>query len=107
MDIDSKNVEIFYDLIDEACMEYFYDIHMDYLDAFCKVSIDILDHFDDSKLSEDAIVKLTNIYEKIFDLSLLNEEIRLALVLLIVKGLKYRNMPLDVALPDTISYMIA
>ena len=107
MDIKSKNVEIFYDLIDEACMEYFYDLHMDYLEAFCKVATDVLEKFDDSRLSDDAIVKLTGIYEKIFDLSLLNEEIRLALVLVIVKGLKHRNMSLDVALPDTISYIMA
>ncbi len=107
MEINSQNVEIFYDLIDEACMEYYYDIHMDYLDAFCKVSEDILENFDIVNLTEDAINKLQDIYEKIFALNLLNEEIRLALVLIIVKGLKHRGLQLDVVLPDTVSYMIA
>ena len=106
MEIDSKNVEIFYDLIDEACMEHYNDIHMDYLDAFCKVAADILDHFDDSRLSEDTIIKLNDIYEKIYNLGFLNEEIRLALVLVIVKGLKHRMLPLDVVVPDTLGYLI-
>ena len=105
MDINGQNVDVFYDLIDDACMEYYNDLRMDYLDAFCRVTNDILNEFDDSNLSDEAIDKLTLIYEKVYGLNILNEEIRLAVVLLLIKGLKHRNMQLDVVTPDTLVYL--
>ena len=47
MKIDGQNIDIFYDLIDEACMRYYEDIHLDYLDAFIRVTSDILEGLDD------------------------------------------------------------
>lgn len=105
MNINSQNVDVFYDLIDEACMEYYNDLRLDYLDAFCRVASDILDEIDDSNLSDEAIVKLSSIYEKIYNLNILNEEIRLAIVLILIKGLKHRNLGLDVVTPDSIGYL--
>jgi len=105
MNINGNNVDIFYDLIDEACMKLYEDIHLDYLDGFIRVTSDILDHFDDSMLSDEAIESLKNIYEKIFALNILNEEIRFALTLIVIKGLKHRNLPLDIITPDTIGYL--
>lgn len=105
MKIDGQNIDIFYDLIDEACMRYYEDIHLDYLDAFIRVTSDILEGLDDSHISDEAITDLKNIYDKIFNLNILNEEIRLALTLIIIKGLKHRNLPLDIITPDTIGYL--
>ena len=107
MEINNQNVEIFYDLIDEACMIHYEDINMDYLEALSKVTSDLLDNFNDDRISEDAIVKLNDIYDKIYNLDCLNEEIRLALVLIIIKGLKHRGLQLDVVTPDTINYLIS
>ena len=42
MEINAKNIDIFYDLIDEACMIYYSELHLDYLNAFVEVADDII-----------------------------------------------------------------
>ena len=101
----SKKVNKFYDLIDKACLIYYEDIKMDYLEAFIKVASDLTDDFDEGTLSDEAIDKLNQIYHKIEDDSFLNEEVRLACELIIVKGLKHRNLVLDFITPDVINYL--
>ena len=105
MEINAKNIDIFYDLIDEACMIYYSELHLDYLNAFVEVADDIINQDDDFNLSDESIEKLNEIYNKIYDLQLLNEEIRLGITLLLIKGLKHKNAPLDIVTPDTIGYL--
>ena len=105
MEINAKNIDIFYDLIDEACMIYYSELHLDYLNAFVEVADDIINQDDDFNLSDESIEKLNQIYNKIYDLQLLNEEIRLGITLLLIKGLKHKNAPLDIVTPDTIGYL--
>ena len=101
----SKKVDKFYDLIDKACLVYYDEFKMDYLEAFIKVAKDLTDEFDEGRLSDKAIDKLNGIYHKIEEDSFLNEEVRLACELIIVKGLKHRNLVLDFITPDVINYL--
>lgn len=101
----SKKVDKFYNLIDKACMIYYEDEKMDYIEAFIKVAKDLTLEFDEDKLSDEAIAKLKAIYEKIENEDFLNEEVRLACELIIVKGLKHRNLVLDFITPDVINYL--
>ena len=101
----TKKVNKFYDLIDKACLVYYEDQKTDYLEAFIKVAEDLTDEFDEGKLSDKAIDKLNQIYHKIEEDSFLNEEVRLACELIIMKGLKQRNIILDFITPDVINYL--
>ena len=105
MEINAQNIDIFYDLIDEACMIYYNDLHIDYLNSFIEVTNDIINEKDDFNVSDDSYSRLKEIYNKIYDLQLLNEEIRLAVTLLLIKGLKHKNAQLDIVTPDTIGYL--
>ena len=101
----TKKVNKFYDLIDKACFVYYEDQKTDYLEAFIKVASDLTIDFDEGKLSDKAIDKLHQIYHKIEEDSFLNEEVRLACELIIMKGLKQRNLILDFITPDVINYL--
>ena len=104
-DIDNKKVNLFYTLVDKACMIYYNDLGTDYLEAFIKVSESLTDEFDELKLSKKSVEKLNAIYNQISENDFLNEEVRLACELIFVKGLKHRNVLLDFMTPDVINYL--
>lgn len=101
----TKKVDKFYNLIDKACTIHYEDLKMDYIEAFIKVANDLTNEFDEDKLSDEAIDKIKAIYEKIESEHFLNEEVRLACELIIIKGLKHRNLVLDFITPDVINYL--
>lgn len=107
MTIDNNKVDLFYDLFDSALMTYYEDIKRDYLEAFVSFTDALINGLDDSKLSEDAILKLEQIIAKIEREEFLNEEVRLASELLFIKGFKARNMNLDFLTPDAINYIFS
>lgn len=98
-------VDLFYDLFDEAAMLHYLTLELKYLDAFIKVSEGILWGELDRRLDEEKQEKLKKIYEKISACDFCNEEIRLALELLLVKGFKHENLSLDLMTPDSINYL--
>lgn len=101
-------VDLYYNLIDKACMLLYKELNMNYLNALIRVSRDLTISFDDSLLEKGAIKKLEQIYEQIEQEDFVNEDIRLALELLVVKGLKHLNYyNLDVLTPDTLNYLFA
>lgn len=102
-----EKIDLYYDLVDQACMIIYEDLQLDYFESFLRVSKDINIGFDDAKLSDEAIKKLENIYEIITLENFYNEEVRLALELVIVKAFKHINFPLDLMTPDTINYLVA
>lgn len=102
-----EKIDLYYDLLDRAAIIIYEDIHLDYFESFLRVSNDINYQFDDTLLSEEAIKKLEEIYEVISLETFYNEEIRLALELLIIKSFKHINFPLDLMTPDTINYLMA
>ena len=103
--IDNKKIDLFYKLVDKACMIYYNDLGTDYLEAFIKVSESLTDEFDEMKLSKKSIEKLNAIYNEISENDFLNEEVRIACELILVKGLKHRNVLLDFMTPDVINYL--
>lgn len=100
-----ENVDIFYDILDEACMTLYEELHISYLQALIRVGNDIVFQIDDSKISPDCYKKLREIYLGLDNKKFFSEEIRLAFELLVVKAFKHENMPLDVFTPDTICYL--
>ena len=105
--INIEKINLFYDLMDQACMSLYEDIGLDYLDALIRVGNDLVFEIDESRLSEETLSKLDEIYENLRNQSFYNEEIRLAWELLLVKGFKHKNLPLNVMTPDTINYLVS
>ena len=102
-----ENYDLFYDILDEACMLLYEELNLNYLDALIRVSDDIIDGLDDSKLDMEAISKLEAIYNKLEGHTFSNEDIRLAFNLLLVKGLKHANYRLDILIPDSVGLIFA
>ena len=107
MQIDNKKVDLFYDLIDKACMIYYNDIKRDYLEAFISFTNALVNGLDEPKLSSKAVQKLEKIINQISSQDFLNEEVRLAVELVLIKGYKHRNLLLDFLTPDGVSYIFS
>lgn len=107
MQIDNKKVDLFYDLIDKACMIYYNDIKRDYLEAFISFTNALINGLDEPKLSSKAVQKLEKIINQISSQDFLNEEVRLAVELVLIKGYKHRNLLLDFLTPDGVSYIFS
>mgnify|MGYP003294235103 CR=1 FL=1 len=60
-------VNMFYDLIDEACMLLYDEINLDYLNALIRVGNDIVFQIDDSKITLDTYNKLKDIIADLID----------------------------------------
>lgn len=106
--MDSKNIDIFYDYIDEAAMLIYQDTHLPYLQALVRAIDGLVGNLNDSMLSMETIGKLDEIYDELAKINFLNEEVRIAFELLVIKGLKDSNKyPLDMITPDAIGYLFS
>ncbi len=101
-----KVIDKFYDLIDECAMLLNEKLHLNYFDSLIRVSNDILNGIDVSKLEEEDINILEENYQKINTLTITNEEVRQVMQLLIIKAMKHINMNLELMTPDYINYII-
>lgn len=99
-------VDQFYDLIDECCMKLNEKLHLNYFDCLVRVANDILYEVNDSKLEEDDLKFLEEKYDLLPNIKITNEEVRLAMQLLIIKAMKHINMNLEIMTPDYINYII-
>ena len=102
-----ENYDFFYDIIDEACMLICSETNCNYLDALIRVSKDIVEDIDDSRLDASSLTKLGEIYERLNERIVSNEDIRLAYTFLLVKALKHAKYPLDILIPDAIGLLFA
>ena len=102
----TSKVDFFYDLIDQAVMLYCERLNLNYFEALLKVGNDIFNGQIDDKIDDEDNKKTEKLYQIINEESFLNEEIRLALELLIVKAFKHINFSLDLMTPDSICYLI-
>ncbi len=100
-----NNVDKFYDIVDNACMYLHSKIKINYFDALVRVGNDLLNEIDVSKIDDEDVKVLEKYYNQINQLNLLNEEVRQAMELLIVKAMKHINMSLDLMTPDYICYL--
>lgn len=107
MKIDNKKVDMFYDLVDEACMTYYHDIKRDYLEGFISFTEALYEGVNESVLSAEATEKIEKLINDINKQDFLNEEIRLAAELILIKGYKHKNMNLDFLTPDAICYIFS
>lgn len=107
MQIKNNKVDLFYDLIDNACMTYYNDIKRDYLDSFISFVNVLMNQENETRLSNKAVTKINSIIDKLENETFLNEEVRLALELIFIKGFKNRNVSLDFLTPDAICYIIS
>lgn len=108
--IQMKNIESYYDIFDKACMLLVEKVNTrtNYLEAFIRFAKDIDNGYINSQgLENKDIKKLESLMNQIFDLEILNEEVRQALVLIIVKGLKHAKLSLGYVTPDMISYLFS
>lgn len=107
ININLEKINMFYDLVDQACMDLYEDIGLNYLDALIRVGNDLVFEIDDSKISPEILAELLEIYESLRNQTFYNEEIRLAFELLMVKAFKHLGLPLNVMTPDTICYLVS
>lgn len=107
MQISNEKINLFFDYVDKACMTLYNDIRIDYLEALIRVGNDIIFEVDDSKITDETYNELMEIYKEFVKNTFTNEEIRLALELLIIKGFKHRKLSLDIITPDTINYLLS
>ncbi len=105
--VNMDNVNMFYDIIDDACMLLYDELKINYLDALIRVGNDIVFKIDDSKITMECYKKLVDIYYGLNNKEFNCEEIRLAFELLIVKAFKHAKMSLDILTPDTICYLFS
>ena len=107
-ELNVQKINKYYELFDDACMLLYDRCGLNYLEDFIRVYDDIRSNKINSKsLGDEDLEKLAEIYDEINSMDILNEEVREALVLIIVKGLKHVHYPLDGATPDTIIYLYA
>lgn len=105
--MDNKRIDLFYDQVDQACMLLYKELGIDYIKALTRVSNDIVYEINETGLSDEAINELNEIYSYIRSISFFNEEIRMALQLLFIKGFKHIGYSLDLMTPDSVGYIIA
>lgn len=100
-----KNVDLIYDILDQAAMIHYEHLKIDYLSALTEINNNLNKNEYHSKLSDEVINNLEFLYKPIIEGKFLNEEIRLALQLYVVKGLKHINYPTNIMTPDFINYL--
>ena len=105
--IDAKNIDLFYEILDEACMLLYDELKISYLEALIRVGNDIVFEIDDSRISLETFEKLQEIYKRLTNKIFLNEEIRLAFELLMVKAFKHSDINYEIITPDTINYLVS
>ncbi|HHU55997.1 MAG TPA: hypothetical protein GXZ48_04840 [Acholeplasmataceae bacterium] len=99
-----KKIDLFYDTLDQAAMLIYEEHQYDYLTCLINASKVLLGF--ETKLSQELINRIEKLF-KSFD-EFQKEEVRQALELLIVKGLKHlQKYPLDLMTPDSICYLYA
>ena len=104
--INNKNIDKYYDLLDNACMILVNNAGLNYLQAFLRIYEDIkLGTIKKKNLSEKEVKALEEYENQLCDAYLLNEEIRQALVLILVKAFKHIDASLDLMTPDFIAYI--
>ncbi len=107
-ELNIKNIDAYYDLFDQACMIIYDSTKQDYLSCFLRVYNDIYyDSLDTKGIDEEKIEELKKLEDDIVNFYALNEEIRQALLLLLIKGYKHANMNLDAITPDNVSLLFA
>ncbi|MBU1144302.1 MAG: N-6 DNA methylase [Firmicutes bacterium] len=105
--LNQTNIELIYEVIDESSMIFFETINTTYLAGIVFTCENILSQEILQDINEDAKLKLFALIHKIYSIDFKKEEVRKALQLSILKGLKHSNRNNQDITPDTIGIFIA
>ena len=99
-------IEQLFDLVDETSMIISSELKMSYLHAMCDSCKNIMEQSVNESLNEESRQALENQYAILEELEFTQEEIRKALQLAILKGLKAERLTNAVMTPDSIALMV-
>lgn len=100
-------IEQLFDLVDETSMIIGSELKMNYLHAMCATCENIMSQAVNQAVSEENRQALEKQYSDLEELEFTQEEIRKALQLAILKGLKAERLTNAAMTPDSIALMIA
>jgi len=101
-----ETIENLYDIIDEMTMLLVEHANMRYLDALCATGENIVTADVKQEVEMEIEIKLFALAKKLNETEFEVEEVRKALQLALLKGLKADNVPLDNMTPDSIALII-
>ncbi|MDD3191857.1 MAG: hypothetical protein PHP41_03805 [Bacilli bacterium] len=105
---ENKQIDIFYDLYDKACLFYHHKLQLDYLSCIIRVGTDLTRSLNDTGLELEDMEELEFLYDQFSLHRFTNEEVRIAMELIVIKGLKDNgSYVLDLMTPDAIGYLFA
>ncbi len=99
-------IEQLFDLVDETSMVISSELKMSYLHAMCESCKNIMDQCVNQSVNEEVRQALKKQYAELEELEFTQEEIRKALQLAILKGLKAERLTNAVMTPDSIALMV-
>lgn len=99
-------IEQLFDLVDETSMMISSELKMSYLHAMCESCKNIMDQCVNQSVNEEIRQALKKQYAELEELEFTQEEIRKALQLAILKGLKAERLTNAVMTPDSIALMV-
>lgn len=100
-------IEQLFDCVDETSMIISSELKMNYLQAMCETCQNIMSHSVNQTVNEDIRQALEEQYAGLEDLEFTQEEIRKALQLSILKGLKAERVTNAAMTPDSIALIVS
>lgn len=106
--VNHKNIEAFFDYLDEASEFIYNSTQKNYLDSLLlAIAFIIKDDIAFNDLDTVVINELNNLYQNISDITFNKEEIRKAVQLSLLKAFKHLNISFSELTPDTIGILFA
>ena len=101
-----ETIESLYDIIDSMAMLLVEHANLRYLDALCATSANIMATDVLQEVDQEIEIKLFNLAKQLNETEFEVEEVRKALQLVLLKGMKADYVPLDSITPDSIALII-
>ncbi|MGL4338117.1 MAG: class I SAM-dependent methyltransferase [Turicibacter sp.] len=99
-------IEKLFDLVDETAMIISAELKLNYLHALCETCKNIMSQDVNQMFNDDIKQALETHYEELEGLEFTQEEVRKALQLGILKGLKAERLSNEIMTPDSIAMMV-
>ena len=101
-----ETIEKLYDILDEMAMILVEHANLRYLDALCAARANIMAMDVLQEVETDVEIKLFALGKELSETEFAVEEVRKALQLALLKGMKADNIPLDNITPDSIGLLV-
>ncbi|HAX72298.1 MAG TPA: class I SAM-dependent methyltransferase [Firmicutes bacterium] len=99
-------IEKLFDVIDETSMIISAELKMNYLHALCESCSNVTAQSVNQSLNPEVVEALEKLYDELEELEFSQEEVRKALQLGILKGLKAERLTNSVMTPDSLAMMV-